>query len=276
MTKKVNCASVVRYIVLIFLTFLTLYPFSLLIVTSLKTQMEYMRSSVSFPQVPQIVNFATVWKRSDIFSGFRSSITITVLSLVLLVFFGSLAAYALTKMNFAKAGKYQLIFLAPMILPIQIIAIPLYLIFSKMHMLNALGGISFVYVATGLPLVIFIMTSFMKTIPNSINEAAKIDGASEFQVFYKIMLPLLKPVLATVTIISGLGVWNDFFLPLLLISDPSKKTLPLKIYAFMGQYSSNWPLICACIIYVLLPVFILYIAMRKYIVQGVVAGAVKE
>lgn len=276
MAKKIKGSSVGRYIVLIFLAFLTLYPFSLLIVTSLKTQTEYMKSSVAFPRVPQFSNFATVWKRSDIFSGFRSSIIITVLSLVLLVFFGSLAAYALTKMQFKRAGKYQLIFLAPMILPIQIIAIPLYLIFSKMQLINSLGGISFVYVATGLPLVIFIMTSFMKTIPSSINEAAKIDGAGEFRVFSRIILPLLKPVLATVIIISGLGVWNDFFLPLLLISDPAKKTLPLKIFNFMGQYSSNWPLICTCIIYVLLPVFILYIAMRKYIVQGVVAGAVKE
>ena len=276
MKNKTNRLRTIQYIVLIFLTFITLYPFSLLITTSLKTQKEYMKSSIAMPSVPQISNYATVWKRSNIFSGFKSSTVITVSSLIILIFFGSLAAYALTKMNFAKAKKYQLIFLAPMILPIQVIAIPIYLIFSKVHLLNSFIGISFAYVATGLPLVIFIMTSFMKTIPTAINESAKIDGAGEFQVFVKIMLPLLKPVLATVVIISGLGIWNDFFLPLLLISDSTKKTLPLKIYDFMGQYSSNWPLICACIIYVLLPIVIVYLCMRKYIVQGIVAGAIKE
>lgn len=275
MKIKIKPLNVARYLVLVLFSFITLYPFSLLIITSLKTQQEYMRSSVSIPAIPQFINFKTVWESSNIIYGFYNSFSITFFSLLFLVIFGSLAAYALTKMNFDKAKKYQLLFLAPMILPIQIIAIPLYLIYSKINLTNSRVGLIIVYIATGLPLVIFIMTSFMKTIPYELNESAMLDGASQIEIFGKIILPLLKPVLATVAVISGLSIWNDFFMPLLLLSDPIKKTLPLQIYNFMGQYSSSWPLICACILYVLLPIFVLYIFLQKYIVQGVVAGAIK-
>ncbi len=274
-TSWKNPYSILRYLVLIFFTFITLYPFSLLVFTSLKTTKDYMKSSVAFPVHPQFSNFITVLEKSSIFQGFLNSITITGFSLMIEILFGALAAYALTKMNFKKAGKYQLFFLAPMILPIQIIAIPLYMIFTNIGLINSKTGIIMVYVATGLPLVIFMLTSFMKTIPNEISESAMVEGASEIQIFSKIVLPLLRPVIATITVISGLSIWNDFFMPLLLITNKSQKTLPLKIYDFMGQYNNNWPLVSTCIIYVLLPILILYIFLQKYIVAGVVAGAVK-
>lgn len=274
-TNWKNPYYIVRYLVLILMAFVTLYPFSLLVFTSLKTTKDYMQSSVAFPIHPQFSNFVTVLQQSNIFQGISNSIVITVLSLIVEILFGALAAYALTKMNFKKAGKYQMIFLAPMILPIQIIAIPLYMIFTNMGLINSKFGIIMVYVATGLPLVIFMLTSFMKTIPNEISESAKVEGASEIQIFSAIVLPLLRPVIATIAVISGLSIWNDFFMPLLLITNKNQKTLPLKIYDFMGQYNNNWPLVSACIIYVLLPIFILYICLQKYIVAGVVAGAVK-
>jgi raffinose/stachyose/melibiose transport system permease protein len=264
-----------RYFLLILGAFLTLYPFSLVLLTSLKTTRDYMKSSIALPSVPQFSNYVAVYKKSAILPGFVNSLSITVVVLVLEILIGALAAYALTKMDFRKAGKYQLLFLAPMILPIQLIAIPIYLIFVNVGLTDTKFGIIVVYIATGLPLVIFMLTSFMKTIPIQISESAMVEGASDLQIFNKIMLPLLKPNIAAISVISGLGVWNDFFMPLLLLISAKQKTLPLKIYDYMGQYNNNWPFVSTCIIYVLMPILIFYICMQKYIIKGVVAGAVK-
>lgn len=273
---KRKATGFLRYLVLIVVAVITIYPFTLLVNTSLKTTKEYMQSSVALPKEWRFDNFITVLERSNILSGFFNSVTITGAALLIEIFLGAMAAYALTKMRFQKSGRYQMIFLAPMILPIQTIAIPLYLIFSQIGILDSRTSLILVYAATGLPMVIFMMTGFLKTIPWELSESAKVEGAGEFTIFYKIMMPLLKPTIASITVVSGLSIWNDFFMPLILISGQDKKTLPLKIYDFMGQYNNNWPLVSACIIYVLLPILILYIVMQKYIVEGVVAGAVKQ
>jgi raffinose/stachyose/melibiose transport system permease protein len=264
-----------RYALLVAGAFLTLYPFSLVLLTSLKTTRDYMRSSIALPAVPQFSNYLAVFRKSAILPGFANSFIITSVVLVLEVLIGALAAYALTRMEFKKAGRYQLLFLAPMILPIQLVAIPIYLIYVNVGLTDTKVGIIVTYIATGLPLVIFMLTSFMKTIPIQISESAMIEGATDLQIFGKIMLPLLKPNIAAISVISGLGIWNDFFMPLLLLLSARKKTLPLKIYDYMGQYNSNWPFVSTCIVYVLVPILIFYVAMQKYIIKGVVAGAVK-
>jgi len=267
--------SIPRYAVLALGAFVTLYPFSMVVLTSLKTTRDYMRSSVALPAVPQFSNYATVFRKSAILSGFANSFIITASVLVLEILVGALAAYALTKMDFKKAGRYQLLFLAPMILPIQLVAIPIYLIFVNLGLTDTKLGLIVVYIATGLPLVIFMLTSFMKTIPNQISEAATVEGASDLQIFGAIIVPLLKPTIAAISVISGLGIWNDFFMPLLLLISARQKTLPLKIYDYMGQYNNNWPFVSTCIVYVLAPIFVFYVVMQKYIIKGVVAGAVK-
>lgn len=273
---KRKAGQLLRYLVLTIVAVIMLYPFTLLVNTALKTTKEYMKSSVALPAEWRFDNFITVLQRSTILSGFINSVTVTGVTLFLEILFGAMAAYALTKMRFEKSGRYQMLFLAPMILPIQTIAIPIYLIFSRIGILDSKMSLILVYAATGLPMVIFMLTGFLKTIPWELSESAKVEGAGEFTIFSRIMVPLLKPVMATITVVSGLSVWNDFFMPLILISSQAKKTLPLKIYDFMGQYNNNWPLVSACIIYVLLPILILYIFMQKYIVEGVVAGAVKQ
>ncbi len=275
MKDKRKMIYFLRYVILIIGSIVILYPFSILFITAFKTQKEYLMSAVSLPEHWSLSNFKEVFESTNIFLSFFNSVIIMVAALVIQIFCGALTAYALTKMKFKKAGKYTILFLLPMIIPIQSLVIPLYLIYTKIGLLDTRTGLVIIYAATGLPLVIFMLTSFMKTIPIQISESAKVEGAGEFIIFSRLVLPLLKPVVATITVISGLSIWNDFFMPMIMISDPDKKTLPLKIYDFMGQYTSNWPLICVCILLVIIPILVLYCFMQRYIIDGVVAGSVK-
>lgn len=273
--KKVDVFSVARVLILAVFAAIAIAPFLVLPLVSLKTKSEFLLSPLTFPQTFDFENYVEVFKRAKILRTFFNSLLIMAGALALEISAGALAAYALTKMNFKHANKFSAGFLIPMIFPIQSITVPLYLIFRQIGLLNTYIGVILIDAAVGLPIVIFMMTSFMKTIPIQISESAFIDGAGHFTVFSRLIFPLMKPVVSTITVICGLSVWNDFYMPMVMLTDQSKKTLPLKIYDFMGQYSNDWTLVCTCIIYVILPIMILYVILQKNIISGVVAGAVK-
>lgn len=273
--RKLDFWAIFRYLILIGLTLVTVIPFAVLPLVSLKTKSEFLKYPLALPQSIQFDNYIKVFERSKILQSFFNSFTITAGTLVIEIFVGALAAYAITKMYFKHSAKFSIGFLIPMVFPIQTITIPIYIIYKNLGLLNTRIGLILIYVATGLPLVIFMLTSFMKTIPIQISESALVDGAGHMTIFCRLILPLLKPVISTIIVISGLSVWNDFFLPLIMITDKAKKTMPLRIYDFMGQYSSDWTLICTCIVYVTLPIIILYCILQKNIINGVVAGSVK-
>lgn len=174
-----------------------------------------------------------------------------------------------------KTGTYAGIFMAPMIFPIQSITVPLYLIYRHTGLLNTYIGMIIIDVAVGLPMTIFMMTSFMKTIPIQISESAIIDGAGHRTILFKLILPLLKPVISTIGVVCGISVWNSFYLPLIMLTRKNMRTLPLTVYDFMGMYENDWTLLCTCIIFVILPIIILYCFLQKNIISGVAAGAVK-
>lgn len=273
--KSWDFFHIFRLLILIGLTLSTVIPFAVLPLVSFKSKSEFLKYPLALPQEIQFDNYIKVFERSKIVLSFFNSFTITAGTLVIEIIVGALAAYALTKMYFKHSSKFSVAFLIPMVFPIQTITIPIYIIFRNINLLNTRTGLIIIYAATGLPLVIFMLTSFMKTIPVQISESALVDGANYLTIFFKLILPLLKPVISTIIVISGLSIWNDFFLPLIMITDKAKKTLPLKIYDFMGQYTSDWTLICTCIVYVTLPVIIMYCILQKNIISGVVAGSVK-
>lgn len=273
--KKLDAYVYVRMFLLIIFAVVAIAPFLVLPLISLKTKSEFLREPLALPKVLDFENYIEVFERAKILKTFFNSLFIMVGTLVVEIFAGSLAAYGITKMNYKHANKFSLAFMIPMIFPVQSITVPLYLIFRKLELLNTFTGLILIDAAIGLPVVIFIMTSFMKTVPIQISESAFVDGAGHFTVFMKIIFPLLKPVVSTIIVISGLGIWNDFYMPMVMITDQSKKTLPLKIYDFMGQYSNDWTLVCTCIIFVILPIIVLYCIMQRHIISGVIAGSVK-
>jgi raffinose/stachyose/melibiose transport system permease protein len=242
---------------------------------SLKSLTEFRLRPLGWPETFNFKGYITVFQRAAIPLAYRNSIVITVLSMVVQVFFGSLAAYALTKMRFKRTRFFSTAFLAPMIFPITTVILPLYMFFKQLNLLNNLGGLVIIYGATGLPLAIFIFTSFMATIPYQITEAAIIDGARHFTIYARLILPLIKSSIATTIVVSSLGIWNDFFLPLLFITNRNLHTLPLKLFTFRGEYASHWPNMCSLMVFMLLPLVIAYVFLQKYIISGIVAGSVK-
>ncbi len=273
--SKKDAYSVVNYIILSAFSLIALVPFFILVIVSLKTRSDFMKHPLSLPSTLNFQNYVTVFTRSSIVRSFLNSAVITAGSLVLELFVGTLASYAITKMNFKRAGFFAALFLIPMIFPVQTITIPVYVIYKNLGLLNSYIGMIIIYAAIGIPMVVFMMTSFMKTIPFQISESAKIDGASHFVIYARLIMPLMKPVISTLTVICGLTAWNDFYLPQIMLTKTTLKTLPLKIYDFFGQYTSDWTLICTCIVYVIVPIIILYCFLQRNIIDGVAAGAVK-
>lgn len=273
--KKRDWFPIIRTIILSSITLCAVMPLLVLPIISLKVKSEFIMSPLTFPSKLDFENYTEVFQRAKIFKTYGNSFLILICSLVIEIISGSMAAYAITKMKYKHGSIFSAGFLIPMIFPIQSITVPLYLIYRKIGLLNTFTGVILVEAAVGLPIVVFMMTSFMKSIPIQISESAFMDGAGHFTVFTRLIFPLLKPVVSTVAIICGMAIWNDFYMPMIMITDQKKKTIPLKIYDFMGQYNNDWTLVCTCIVYVVVPLIIMYCILQKNIINGVVAGAVK-
>lgn len=273
--KKLKTHDLLLIAILVALSITVIYPFVMIVIISFRENADFMNNPLRLPQKWVFENYTAVFEKADIVGGLRNSLIITFVSVCLQILLGSLTAYALSKMNFKKSKLFSALFLAPMVFPIYTVIIPLYMMFKQMHLLNNYGGLIIVYAASGLPLVIFILTSFMKTIPFQISESAFVEGASHLRVYFKIILPLIKPAIATTFIISGLSIWNDFFLPLLMISNDKLATLPLKVFLFAGQYTTYWTNISAVIVILVIPILTIYLFLQSQIISGVVAGSVK-
>jgi len=267
--------STLRISVLIVMSVGVIFPFLVLIMISLKTKSDFLLNPIGLPKIWNFKNYAVVFQKAHVLRSFYNSAFITACAIFCQILFGSMVSYALTKMNFKHSGVFSTAFLLPLIFPIQSIMIPIYIIFRNLGLINNPLGMIIIYTATGLPLVIFIMTGFMKTIPFQISEAAIVDGAGQMTIFTRLILPLLKPIVSTIIVISGLGIWNDFLMPLIMITKREQKTLPLIIYNFIGQYNSDWTLICTCIVFVIAPIITVYILLQKQVISGVVSGSVK-
>ena len=221
-------------------------------------------------------NFSEAWKLTNYPEKFKNTLIITSINLVFTILTNSLAAYAITRKRstskFFNALYYY--FISAMFIPFNVIMLPL-VKQASMFNLDNLAGITFLYIIFGLPMNTFLYTGFIKKIPVAMDEAAEMDGASPLQVFYYVIFPMLKPVHATVAILSFMWTWNDFLMPLIFLSKPEQQTLQLSQYIFQGQFSTQYNLAFASYLLVILPVLLIYIFFQKWIIAGVTDGAVK-
>ncbi|MGO2082345.1 carbohydrate ABC transporter permease [Vagococcus sp.] len=235
-----------------------------------------MDNVLSWPTKFNWHNFSDAWKLTDYPQKFLNTLFITVINLIFTVFTNSLAAYAITRKRsqskFFNAMYYY--FISAMFIPFNVIMLPLVKQASLFNLDNILG-ITFIYIIFGLPMNTFLYTGFIKKIPVALDEAAEIDGATPLQVFRYVIFPMLKPVHATVAILSFMWTWNDFLMPLILLSKPEQQTLQLSQYIFQGQFSTQYNLAFASYLLVILPVLLIYIFFQKWIIAGVTDGAVK-
>ncbi|MCH4033228.1 MAG: carbohydrate ABC transporter permease [Lachnospiraceae bacterium] len=265
-----------RITILWLVAIISLAPFYVAICYAFKSKQEFAKTKLAFPTSIYLQNFVDAFKLKNYFSAIINSSIVAVSVVILIIICCSASAYMITRKNNKFYNFVYYFFQMVILIPFQTIMFPLYQELSRAHALNTLFGVIFAELGVYMGYYVFLYAGFIKTVPVALEEAASIDGANRYQVFMKIVLPLLKPITMTVGVLCFLSSWNDFFLPLILIQKDEMKTLPLMQFFFFGQYSANINLAFAASLIALVPPVIIYFCAQKYIVAGMVAGAVKS
>ena len=268
-------SRVAIYLVLALLAAVFLYPVILMALAAFKTTPEIFRNPFGLPSSWALDSFREVWERANFGLYLRNSLLVTGLSVALLLACAAPAAYALARYRFPLKALIFLFFLAGIMIPIRLGILPLYLLMRDLHLLNNPLSLVLTYAASGMPMSVFLLATFFRTLPVQLEDAARIDGCSELQIFSRIMLPLVRPGLATVVIVNIVPWWNDFFFPLLFIQDARWKTIPLGMQIFFGQHLTDWSLVFSGMLLASLPLLIVYLLMSRQFISGLTAGAVK-
>ncbi|MEH7351996.1 carbohydrate ABC transporter permease [Neobacillus drentensis] len=251
-----------------------LSPFYLMIVNSFKSKKEIFADTLKLPETFNFDNYIEAFNELDFLKTFLNSVIITVVSVAVIIVFSSMAAYALSRNKGKVSTIVFFMFVAAMLIPFQSVMIPLVSFFGKMELLNRVG-IIFMYLGFGASLSIFLYHGTLSGIPKSLDEAATIDGANRFQIFWYIIFPMLKPITVTVAILNTIWIWNDYLLPSLVINQEGMETIPLKMFFFFGEYTKQWHLALAGLTIAIIPVIIAYFFAQREIIKGISEGAVK-
>lgn len=262
--------------VILFLV-VAVYPILWLLLSSFKTEGEIaLTASYSLPQSFYLDNYLKAWEKGKMSIFLGNSIYTTVFSLLFIVILSAPAAFCLTKMKWKLSGTVATMFLLGIMIPVQVMLIPLFLMFKWTNTLNTLEGLIVAFTAFGLPMSIYLFSGYFKSIPNEMIEAAVIDGCSIYQVFVKIMLPLIKNAVVTILMISFMDVWNDLLFSMTFISSSELKTLQTGLIMFQGRFGAReWGPTYAAIAMGTLPTLVLYLFLNKVMIEGLTAGAVK-
>ncbi len=275
--KRKNLGSVlINYIFLIIMSIVFILPMLFTILSSLKTKLEIFTSPFAFPKVIQWSNYIIAWKDANMSKYFINSIIQSGSTVILTSIIATMAAYALARFTF-KLNKFLLIiFLLGMMVPMHTILVPISYIIGAFNLKNNILALILVYVAFNLPFSILVMITFMKGVNHSLEEAAIIDGASYFQIYSKIMLPLTLPAISTISIFNFMGAWNNILFPLLFINDKNLRPISLGLLNFNGERGSEYGLLMAGIVITVAVPLVIYLLFQEKVESGLAAGAVKE
>ncbi|TBL73269.1 carbohydrate ABC transporter permease [Paenibacillus thalictri] len=252
-----------------------LIPVSLVFITSFKEQKEYYMNPVGFPQHFSFSNYMEMFTQQKIGQYFMNSVIVTLSTVVLILFFGTMIAFAITRISGVKGLVVYGLFAAGMMVPGQVNMIAIYSLVLKLGLTNSLTGLILVSIAVFIPIAVFIISGFMKTLSKELFEASGMDGASEWVMYSRIALPVAMPSVAATAIFLFVMVWNDLMHPLLFISDKSKKTMPLALLQLKGEYITNFPAIFAGVVIASMPMVVAYLFLQRFFVAGITAGSVK-
>lgn len=265
------------YLVLSAWSLFTIFVIAWVVIASLKTNAEIFRDVFSLPDVWQFSNYAKAWNAANFAVYFRNSIIVTFSSVILILVVSAPAAYVLSRMNFRGRSVITTIFIAGMGIPTMLLLIPLFVIITRLGVVNTLPGLILVYVTVAIPFTVYILTGFFASLPKELEEAGVIDGASDFGVFRRIMLPLASPGLITAAIFNGISIWNEYLLVLVFVADSEKRTLSLGLYSLQNamQYTGDWVGLFAGVCIVMIPTIILFVVLSERMISGITMGAVK-
>ncbi len=273
---KCNLQTIFTLIGLTLISVLFLYPFFLVLINSLKTYAELLTDVFSLPTKVEWRNYPHSWRLMDYPRAFLNTFYVTIVGIIGIIFISSLAGYKMARTKTPLSNFLFILCIAPMLVPFQTIMITLTKVSRDLYLMDSLTGLAVIYWGLGTPMAIFLYHGFVKSVPAELDEAAVMDGCTPFQVYAKIIFPLLKPITTTIVVLDVLWIWNDFLLPLLMVNgQQSAKTLQFRAYQFFGQYVSEWQYVMAAIVMSIVPIIIFFLVMQKHIIRGIVAGAVK-
>ncbi|AND38738.1 MULTISPECIES: carbohydrate ABC transporter permease [Cytobacillus] len=252
-----------------------LIPFYFVIINSVKGFADILIDAAAWPQEFLFSNYLKVWDIINFPRAFWNSLIITVISNIGLVVISSMAAWKMVR----TPGKFSKIlfalFVSAMVIPFQTVMIPLMKLGGTLNLTNSIPGLIIMYFGFGVPLSLFLYHGFIKTVPIEIEESARIDGCSQFGVFWRIVFPLLKPITVTVVILNTLWIWNDYLLPLLVLQDAELRTIPLATSSFFAQYTKQWDMGLAALVMGITPVVIFFLFLQRHIIKGIAQGSIK-
>lgn len=271
-------ARISLYFVLIINSIIIITPLYLIIVNSLKNKKDmFTRNAMLLPTGIEVKNYTVFFQSSDNYLiHYRNSIFVAATSIMILIILSSLCAYALATYKFPLNKVIYLIFIVGLFIPLRLGTINIAQIMIKLNLYDNLFSLVIIYIASGLPFAIFILTDFMRLIPKEFSNAARIDGCSDIGIFVKIMLPLVKPAIVTVTLFNLIWIWNDFWFPLILIKGKNLMTVPFAASKYMGQYITDYGAIYANLVMATIPLLLVYLFLSRYYLQGITSGALKE
>jgi raffinose/stachyose/melibiose transport system permease protein len=273
MLKRISSAATVLFLTLG--AVVSFFPIYMALANSFKTQGEMFESFVAFPTQLHYENYVNAFLQVNLLKSTLNSVVLSALGIGGIVFCAALAGYKLSRTGGKISNAIFFLFVASMLVPFHSIMIPLTRMAKALEVQGSLYGLALIYIGLGVNMAIFLYHGFVKSIPRELEESAQIDGCGEFQTFFRIIFPLLVPITVTIAILDFLWIWNDFLLPLLMLTDVNKYTLILSTNTLFGEYNKEWSLILAALILTAIPVLVIYAFFQRFIMAGIAEGAVK-
>jgi ABC-type glycerol-3-phosphate transport system permease component len=268
--------KILSYIILGITLFCVAYPFLVLLYGSLKSEGDFLANPLSVPRVPHFDNYLYAWNAAHIPKYTVNSAIVASATVLLTLTLAATASYGLSQFRFRGGRLIYLSFILLLTIPVQIYIIPLYIIVVKLRLADNYLGLILPYTAGSLPLAVFLFRTYFDALPTELVDAARIDGCNHLRAFMHVMLPLARPMIATVSIFTFVGAWNEFFLALVFIHDPNMATLPLGLQAFfVNQYQTQFPQLFATLIVSIGPIVVVYLLLQRHFMAGLTAGAVR-
>ena len=269
--------STAAHAILIAYTLIALFPVLIIVINSFKARKAIFRSPLSLPDSESfsLVGYQTVWAQGDFVLYFQNSLIVTVASLTLVLLFGAMAAFALSEYRFRGNSLMGLYLALGIMIPIRLGTVAILQLMVAGGLVNTLTALVLVYTAQGLPLAIFILSEFMRQVSQDLKDAGRIDGLSEYRIFFRLVLPLVRPAMATVAVFTMIPIWNDLWFPLILAPAEHTKTVTLGAQVFIGQFVTNWNAVLAALSLAILPVLVLYVIFSRQLIRGITSGAIK-
>ncbi|MCR5415643.1 MAG: carbohydrate ABC transporter permease [Pseudobutyrivibrio sp.] len=273
--KKLSISKIIIYLFLIIMAIIYVAPLLWVLMVSFKENAEIYTSPFGLPKAPTFENFKFAWTAGKLGIATLNSFIVCVITLIFSMIIGSMAAFGIARLRWKLARLSLTYFLLGMMIPVHCVLIPLFTRFAKVGLTNSLIGLIIPYLTFSLPITIFIMVGFFESMPNELIESACIDGATIYEIFFKVCLPLGKTGLFVTGLMTFVGNWNELLFAMVFISDDLKKTLPVSLSKFVGPYNTNYTQMFAAIIIAIIPTIVVYCAFSNQIVDGLTAGAVK-